>query len=270
MDDERGAKTGIDWVKDLFSILSIASAAVLFCVIYCVWGNDVREALLDATEPDSSKTLDEALLPASSSPPPATLDAKARQNAVYKRWGGALILFGLGGGFAPSITKAIIHNHVWDVGTDRPHPDVDTWLYVHIAGGLLWGVAIVSQLISGGSSVAWKQAWHRIMGWLGVVSVLGGVAFAGGLVWTIHYDFCVPESFSLAAGLYTIVLAIASSVNMILAVVYAKKREFATHKDYALCAIYWTMDDGSRRPPHVHVDSPCRMLLVLLSRVVRR
>lgn len=78
-------------------------------------------------------------------------------------------------------------------------------------------------------------------------SVILGIAISGGLVWTIHYDFCIPESTSIGAGVYTIILALATSINMVQAVRFARKRQFSFHKDYALMAVMWTMDPAVHR-----------------------
>ena len=234
-------------IKDYFPLISIAFSVLLFAFIYVAWREDVREALEEAGC-DISHDLEKVLLPDSETG--VVIDAKVkkeRHNKVFKRWGAALISLGLGGGFAPSITKAIIHSHVWEVGTDSPHTDVDAWLYIHICGGIIWGAAIVSQLISGGSHHTRVQTCHRVIGWIGAVCLLVGVAFAGGLVWTVHYDFCVKESLSIGAGVYTIILAVAASANIIQAVRYARMRDFPSHKDSALMAIMWTMDPAVHR-----------------------
>ena len=88
---------------------------------------------------------------------------------------------------------------------------------------------------------------YRITGWIAVVAVIGGVALSGGLVWTIHYDFLVSESMNIGAGVYTVILALAASLNMIFAVRYARTRQFSFHKDHALMAIMWTMDPAVHR-----------------------
>lgn len=153
-----------------FSLISVALAFLLFGFIFIFWRDDVKEALLDTAFNDTDTTKQDLtqviIAPSSESVQLQKLDDKQRkllQNRVYKRWGAALIVLGLLGGFAPSITKALIHRHVWDVGTDQPHTDVDIWLYIHIAGGIMWGICVAQQLISGGSSAAYMQRWHRFV-----------------------------------------------------------------------------------------------------------
>ena len=227
-----------------FSLVSIAFAALCFIFIFSVWHKEIRIALMNSGHKEINHDLQQRVLDEHALD---SMQRKALQNAVYKRWGFALITLGLFGGFAPSITKALIHHHVWDVGTDQPHSDVDSWLYAHIGGALIWGMCIMQQLVSGGSSVSWQQKWHRISGWLAVISLLIGVSLSGGLIWTIHYDFFVAESFNVGAGLYTIILALSAALNMLLAVRYARSGQFALHKDHALMAIMWTMDPAVHR-----------------------
>ena len=136
---------------------------------------------------------------------------------------------------------------MWDVGTDEPHAGVDAWLYAHIAGAIIWGVAVCHQLASGGSAHATVQLMHRIFGWFAFAGLSIGIVLCGSGVWTIYYDFINASTRSIGAGVYTLILGGAAITNMSLSLWHARKREFALHKDFALMAIMWTMDPAVHR-----------------------
>lgn len=172
--------------------------------------------------------------------------ATAQQNRVYKRAGGVLVLLGAVGGFAPSLFLLARNGFVWSVNQQTPHPDVDVSLIVHILGAVTWIILAGAQLATGG--VASLSRIHRVVGRLALVALLVGVTLSGGWIWTILHDF--REGFrdgNAGAGLYTMTTASAAAINLILAVVYARRKDFARHKDFALMAIFWTLDPGVHR-----------------------
>ena len=90
-----------------FAPSTIGFALIIFTCIAFFWSAEVVAALRE-----SGITTDkEQLLPvADRDDHTERLERKERKalhNAVYKRWGGGIVAFGLIGGFGPSITKWI-------------------------------------------------------------------------------------------------------------------------------------------------------------------
>jgi hypothetical protein len=172
--------------------------------------------------------------------------AASRQTSAYKIGGGLLLLFGALGGFGPSISLLIAKGKVWSVNRQAPHTDADTTLGVHIVLAALWIVVFAFQLWTGG--VRSKRAAHRLGGWLALGAVLLGVSLSGGFIWTAIHDFADGLRGPFAkAGIYTVALGIGAAVNAVLTGVYAKKRKFLLHKDFALMTLFWTLDPGVHR-----------------------
>ena len=174
------------------------------------------------------------------------ISASARQNRAYKRGGTILLLVGAASGFLPSLALLAGTGQVWSVNRVEPHTDVDASLLVHIPLAVMFAVLFALQLWSGG--VGSRSKVHRIGGWIAVGCVLVGVSLAAGWVWTYFNDFVDGFTGGRArAGYYTVALGVGAAVNAVLLVVYARKRNFMVHKDYALMTLFWTLDPGVHR-----------------------
>ena len=175
-----------------------------------------------------------------------SLSANARQNRAYKRGGALLLVLGAAGGFLPSLTLLAVTGKVWSVNRVEPHTDVDASLVVHIPLAVIFAIAMGFQLWSGG--IGARIRLHRVGGWIAVASVMIGVSLAAGWVWTYFNDFVHglwgPRA---RAGYYTVILGLGAAVNAVLLVVYARRRKFLIHKDFALMTLFWTLDPGVHR-----------------------
>jgi len=170
----------------------------------------------------------------------------ARQNRAYKRGGAFLLVLGAAGGFLPSLALLAGTGKVWSVNRVAPHSDVDTSLVVHIPLAVVWATAVAVQLWSGG--VGRRRRIHRIGGWVAVGCVLIGISLVAGWIWTYFNDFVDGFTGPRArAGYYTVALGIGAAVNGVMLVVCAKRRNFLAHKDFALMALFWTLDPGVHR-----------------------
>jgi hypothetical protein len=170
----------------------------------------------------------------------------ARQTRVYKRGAALLLLLGAAGGFLPSLSLLARYGQVYSVNRVAPHTDVDASLMVHIPLAVIWAVAIAFQFWSGGNGNKIRQ--HRVGGWIAVGCGLLGLSLAAGWIWTYLNDFRYGITDPRAApGFYTVTLGIGVAVNTVLLVMAAKKRNFMAHKDFALMALFWSMDPGIHR-----------------------
>ena len=183
------------------------------------------------------------------SPPPhhgKPESKSARQTRVYKRAAAFLLLLGAAIGFLPSVGLLIYHQQVYSVNRVAPHSDVDAALMVHIPLAVIWALAIAFQFWSGGDSRRIKQ--HRIGGRIAVGCGLIGISLAAGWVWTYLNDFRHGITDPRAApGFYTVALGIGVAANVVMLVVAARQRNFLAHKDYALMALFWSLDPGVHR-----------------------
>eukprot|EP00928_Gymnodinium_smaydae_P091042 TRINITY_DN74741_c0_g1_i1.p1 TRINITY_DN74741_c0_g1~~TRINITY_DN74741_c0_g1_i1.p1 ORF type:complete len:349 (-),score=29.86 TRINITY_DN74741_c0_g1_i1:231-1256(-) len=171
------------------------------------------------------------------------VEAKRRQNLVFKRYGSAAWLFGVGG-FLPTTILGVYHGVPWSASSMKPHPDVDLWLIVHAFSMWLWCLAVAVQFWTGGRPQKTSKLIHRYSGYMGFGALTSGM-LCGGIVYTVKHDFC--EHDQIAAGYYTVVISIFAWVNMAVAVDHARQHRTAEHKDFMLMALMWTMDPAVQR-----------------------
>jgi hypothetical protein len=146
-----------------------------------------------------------------------------------------------------------IYKTPWSALFDEPHGGSHWSLTLHIVGAIAWMLCIAQQLISGGmqwESKAYKS-WHRIVGWITIISATIGVVILGGYIWVAVHDF-LGEYGNVPAGTYT--FAIATATVLYYAVMSQKgkgqgqtqaccnnsnsySQRIAHHKDYMLMAL---------------------------------
>ena len=168
-----------------------------------------------------------------------------RQTVAYKRGGLLLLLMGAAG-FAPSLYIILTTGVVWSVNQQKPHIDVDAALWVHIVLTSIWLCLVGIQLLTGDKTS--RRKTHRINGRVVAFTAIVGTALAGGWVWTFIHDFSegVNGPF-FQAGIYTWIMGFGVAINTILAVVYARRKNFLLHKDHALMILFWTFDPAIHR-----------------------
>jgi len=149
-------------------------------------------------------------------------------------------------GFAPSLYIILTTGVVWSVNQQKPHIDVDGPLWVHIVLTSIFLCLIGIQLLTGDKKSGLKT--HRINGRIVAFTALVGTALAGGWVWTFIHDFSegVNGPF-FQAGIYTWIMGFGVAINTILAVAYARRKNFLLHKDHALMILFWTFDPAIHR-----------------------
>lgn len=167
------------------------------------------------------------------------------QSSIYKRGGALLLMLGTIG-FTPSIGLLLFKGHIWSVNEQGPHPSVDFSLFVHIPLAVIWIGLVAHQLWSG--NVAKRRKFHRRLGWIAVLAVVIGVGLFGGWIWPLLNDFSQGlNSPTAGAGIYTMLMGLGVGINGIMAAVYAKRKQFPIHQDFALMTLFWTMDPALHR-----------------------
>ena len=176
----------------------------------------------------------------------AAAHGQALQNRIYKRAGGFLLVLGAVVGFLPSLVMLARKGTVWSVNQMRPHDEADSAIMVHIPLAVIWAIAMSIQIWSGGSGRHIRL--HRFFGWVAVIAGSIGISIAAGLVWTWRNDFADGVTSERGqAGLYTVIMGLGLATNIMMLVVTARRRDFAAHKDYALMALFWSLDPGIHR-----------------------
>lgn len=122
-----------------------------------------------------------------------------------------------------------------------------------MCGAILWGAAMLTQLWSGGVK---ERSWcHKICGYGGYACLTVAVT-SGGIIWTTLVDFMSSGEVDVGAGLYTYILSLCAWGNMTragaysscsahtqlvctAAVVMARRKDTAAHKDHAMMAMMW-------------------------------
>ena len=168
---------------------------------------------------------------------PATY--KRLQNTMYRACGIAGLLLGCVG-FAPSIAKALITGSLWSVSHDAPHTE-NAFLFPHAVGAVIWTVACVAQLCTGGVPKHPYVVAHRVGGYVGAAALLVAMVLAA----ANELTYATPQS--ALGSAYTLLLVLGATCNMLLAVVRARQRRFSEHKDSMLLAIMFTMDPAVHR-----------------------
>lgn len=172
--------------------------------------------------------------------------ASQLQNHVYKRAAALLLILGAGGGFLPSLFMFAKTGQVWSVNHQAPHSMVDQYLLMHIPLAVLWSLLVGVQLWSG--QVRGRKQLHITLGWLCLATGVLGIGVIGGWIWPLINDFADGfDSPNAGAGIYTMTMGVGVVVNGLLAGYFARKRDFARHKDYVLMTLFWTMDPGIHR-----------------------
>jgi hypothetical protein len=164
---------------------------------------------------------------------------KRLQNTTYRACGIAGLFLGCVG-FAPSIAKALITGSLWSVSHDAPHTE-NAFLDPHAVGAVIWTVACVAQLCTGGVPKYPYVVAHRIGGYVGAVALLVAMVLAA----ANELTYATPQS--ALGSAYTLLLVLGATCNMLLAVVRARQRRFPEHKDSMLLAIMFTMDPAVHR-----------------------
>ena len=191
----------------------------------------VRAATLLPTAKLSSSLLEEDTS--------STITLKQLQNHAYRVCGLAVLVLGLIG-FAPSISKALLTGSLWSVSHDAEHTDND-FLAAHGVGAVVWTLACVVQLGTGGVPRHGYVVAHRISGYIGSF----GLLFAMVLATANELKYATPDS--AVGDAYTLLLVLGATGNMLIGLIRARQRRFAEHKDGMLLAIMFSMDPAVHR-----------------------
>ena len=191
-------------------------------------GGDDRVAGINTEEIEAAE-----LIPNNGNPRATT----QRQNGTFRVYGLAALVLGIVG-FAPSITKALLTGTPWSVSHDATHTD-NAFLGVHAVAAAIWTLACIVQLCTGG--VPKHAVVHRICGYAGSAGLLLAMVLAT----ANELKYATRET--ILGNIYTLVLVLGASINMLVAVVRARQRRFPEHKDGMLLAIMFTLDPAVHR-----------------------
>eukprot|EP00040_Diaphanoeca_grandis_P025531 m.141563 g.141563 ORF g.141563 m.141563 type:complete len:327 (+) comp30194_c0_seq1:280-1260(+) len=167
------------------------------------------------------------------------INRKRLQNRVFRICGLTVLVLGMIG-FAPSIIKAMLTGSVWSVSHDAKHTNTE-FLAAHAVGAVVWVTACAVQLYTGGMPSPNYIFVHRVCGYVGTTGLCLSMVLAA----ANELKYATPDS--VLGNVYTLVLVLGATINMLVGVVRARQRRFPEHKDSVLLAIMFTMDPAVHR-----------------------